>query len=63
MSYSSRKFAEIALFSRCSFPAERFFEKFSKFQDCYRKEDLDKLRIIKKKGHMQANNEALNVFR
>jgi len=43
--------------------AQRFFDKFSVYQDSYRQEDLEKLCTLKKKEHMQTNNEILSLFR
>jgi len=43
--------------------AERFFSKFSAFQESYRKEDLEKLHLLNKRDHMQINNEYLHLFR
>ena len=43
--------------------AERFFVKFSAFQESYRQEDLEKLHLLNKRNHMQTNNEYLNLFR
>lgn len=43
--------------------AERFYGKFSKCQESYRNEDLEKLNMMKKKDHLQSNNEILNLFR
>ncbi|XP_047138087.1 transcription initiation factor TFIID subunit 5 isoform X1 [Hydra vulgaris] len=43
--------------------AEKFYDKFSKYQESYRFEDLQILRLLKKKEHMISNNEYLNMFR
>jgi len=43
--------------------AERFYEKFSKFQESYRNDDLEKLRFLNKRDHMKMNNEYLHLFR
>ena len=43
--------------------AEKFYEKFSRYQESYRQEDLEKLHILKRKEHLHSNNEYLNLFR
>jgi len=43
--------------------AERFYDKFSRFQESYRFEDLEKLHLLKRKQHLNSNNEYLNLFR
>lgn len=43
--------------------AEKFYTKFSKFQESYRQEDLEKLRMLKQRDHMHTKNEYLNLFR